>query len=242
MTKLILSLLAVLLTGTMLAGCATNGSDKDTIPSNTDATTSETKTTTSETETTTSETETTTSETETTTSETEASTTPKPSEASAFEGTADEILDQLISKTIEKKVIADEELSGIKCYHKKVDADSCQDILGLTPDEFASDLEDAVESKPEGSWFAHSIVVIKCKIGVDAAALAEKISKGTNPARFGCLKAEAVVVGQAGQYILLCASFQTTSDAVYATFSELSAATTTRIDRANDWNGGGLGG
>ena len=88
-----------------------------------------------------------------------------------------------------------------------MDADSCQDILGLTPDEFAADVVSAVESKPEGSWFAHSIVVVQSKKDVDVAALADQISKGTNPARFGCIKTEAVVVGYAGQYIILCASF-----------------------------------
>jgi hypothetical protein len=163
-----------------------------------------------------------------------------PSDKDAFEGTAEEILDQLISKTIEKKVLADEELNAIKCYDKKVDADSCLDILGLTPDEFSADVEYAVESKPEGSWVTHSIVLIKGKNSVDIAALADQISKGTNPARFGCIKAEAVVVGYAGQYIVLCASFQTTSDAIYSTFSELSAVTAVRIDRENDWNDGGM--
>lgn len=173
-------------------------------------------------------------------SENETTPTTEPSEKAAFEGAADEILSLLISKTIEKKTVADEELNGIKCYNKNVDADSCQDILGLTPDEFASDVEAAVESKPEGSWFAHSIVLIKGKSSVDTAALAEKISKGTNPARFGCIKAESVVVGYAGHYILLCASFQTTCDAIYSTFSDLSAVTATRIDRENDWSDGGL--
>ena len=117
----------------------------------------------------------------TTGSNQDAAPTPEQTDKAAFEGTADEILNQLVSKTIEKKVIADEELKDIACYNKNVDADSCLDILGLTPDELAADVEAAVESKPEGSWFAHSIVVIKAKDGVDAAALADRISKGTNP-------------------------------------------------------------
>lgn len=179
-----------------------------------------------------------------TTSSTEATATPtptpKPSDIAAFEGSADEILEQLINKTIEAKVVVDEELKGIKCYHNPVDAESCQDILGLTPDEFAADVEAAVESKPESSWFAHSIVVIKGKKGIDMAVLADQIAKGTNPARFGCIKAEAVVVGYAGQYVFLCASFKNTCDAVYSTFSSLSAVTAVRIDRENDWNDGGL--
>jgi hypothetical protein len=165
---------------------------------------------------------------------------PTPGNKTAFEGQINEILNQLISQTIEKKNLADEELKNITCYEKPVDADSCQDILGLVPAEFASAIVSAVESKPEGSWFAHSVVLIECKEGTDVAALATQISKGTNPARFGCIKAEAVVVGYAGQHIILCASCQNTCDAVYATFSELSAVPSMRIDRANDWDGGGM--
>ena len=166
--------------------------------------------------------------------------TPVPSDPAAFDGQISEILARLISKTIAKQSIADEELKDITCYDKPVDADSCKDILGLTPDDFAADIVTAVESKPEGSWFAHSIVLVQCSDNCDVAALAEQISKGTNPARFGCIKAEAVVVGYAGQYIVLCANFQNTCDAIYATFGELSALPTTRIDRENDWNGGGM--
>lgn len=166
--------------------------------------------------------------------------TPTPTDQAAFAGQTDEILSQLISQTLEKKTLANEELKDIACYDKPVDADSCQDILGLAPADFASNILSAVESKPEGSWFAHSIVLIECQDGIDVAALAEQVSQKTNPARFGCIKAEAIVVGYAGQYILLCASFQTTCDAVYTTFSELSALPATRIDRENDWNDGGL--
>ena len=224
MKKFVILILAVLLVGTMLIACVNNGSGNDVTPTPSDEPTP------------TSSKDVTPTPIPTPTS----APTPIPSDKAAFTGTAEEILNQLISKTVEKKVVAEEELGGIKCYCKNVDADSCQDILGLTPDEFAADVEAAIESKPEGSWFAHSIVVIKSKTGVDAAALADKISKGTNPARFGCIKAETVVVGQAGQYILLCASFQTTSDAIYSTFSELSAVTANRIDRENDWSDGGM--
>jgi hypothetical protein len=166
--------------------------------------------------------------------------TPTSNDQAAFDNPANEILDQLINQTIDKKTLANEELKDITCYDKPIDADSCLDILGLTPAEFATNIVSAVESKPEGSWFAHSIVLIECQDGVDVAALADQISKGTNPARFGCIKAEAIVVGYAGQYILLCASFQNTCDALYTTFSDLSALPPSRIDRENDWNGGGM--
>lgn len=165
---------------------------------------------------------------------------PEPSNKIAFEGQPDEILNKLINQTIEKKNLADEELKDIICYDNPVDSESCLDILGLTPTEFASSVVTAVESKPEGSWFAHSIVLIQCQDDIDVAAMANKIAKGTNPARFGCIKVEAVVVGYSGQHIILCASCQTTCDAIYATFSESSALQSTRIDRENDWNDGGM--
>lgn len=193
-----ISLLAVVLAFTMLAGCAGNESNQDQTPATTTG------------------------------------------DKAAFEGQANEILDLVISQTIASKNLADEQLKGITCYDKPVDADSCQDILGLSPADFATNVVTAVESKPEGSWFSHSVVLIQCKDGIDVATLADQISKGTNPARFGCLKAEAVVVGYAGQYILLCASFQTTCDAIYATFGELSSLPATRIDRENNWNGDGM--
>jgi hypothetical protein len=166
--------------------------------------------------------------------------TPTTTSQAAFDGPITEILDQLINQTIAKKILADEELADIDCYDKPVDADSCQDILGLTPATFAQDIAAAIEAKPEGSWFAHSIVLIQCQSGVDVALLAEQISKGTNPARFGCIKVESIVVGYAGQFVLLCASCQNTCDAVYETFSTLSAMPAVRIDRENDWNGGGM--
>ncbi|NLM76632.1 MAG: hypothetical protein GX173_00905 [Ruminococcaceae bacterium] len=166
--------------------------------------------------------------------------TTEPSSLSAFEGPVNDILDRIINDTIAKNILVDEELKGITCYEKSVDPDSCQDILGLTPAEFTSDIEAALEAKPDGSWFAHSIVLIRCKDGSDVAALAECISQGTNPARFGCIKAEAIVTGYTGQYILLCASFQNTCDAIYTTFTELSALPVKRIDRENTWNGDGM--
>lgn len=205
-------LLAVVLVGAMLTACAHDGSDQDKQPTPTPATTPTTPPT----------------------------PTPAPSEPAAFEGQIDAILDQLISQTVAKNILADEELKSIEYYDKAVDADSCQDILGLTPTEFASDIVSAMEAKPEGSWFAHSVVLVECKAGVDVAGLADKIAKGTNPARFGCIKAEAIVVGYAGQYILLCASFQNTCDALYTTFNDLSALSPIRIDRENDWNDGGM--
>jgi hypothetical protein len=239
MKRLALLILAVFMAITLLAGCATSGSSSDPTAAPTSSNDPTPAPTTSNDPTPKPTTNNDPTPKPTTINEVTPTPTPRPSDKAAFTGTTDEILNQLISKTIGKKILADEELKSIKCYKKKVDADSCQDILGLKPDEFAVDVETAIESKPDGSWFAHSIVLIKGKNGVDVAALAKIIAKGTNPERFGCIKAEAVVVGYAGQYIVLCASFKTTSDAVYSTFSELSAVKANRIDRENDWSGSG---
>jgi hypothetical protein len=165
--------------------------------------------------------------------------TPSTNGESAFEGQVNEILDQMINRTIEEKNLDDEELKNIACYDKPIDSDSARIFSGWRR-PYSHPQWRPQESKPEGSWFAHSIVLIACKESADVAALAGQISKGTNPARFGCIKAEAIVVGYAGRYILLCASCRNTCDAVYATFSEMSAVPATRIDRENDWDGGGI--
>ncbi|MEA4832196.1 MAG: hypothetical protein VB118_06235 [Oscillospiraceae bacterium] len=160
----------------------------------------------------------------------------------AFNGKAGDILDQIIKKAIELDTDKEYGIESIECSHNAIDSDNCTDILGLTTEEFTAGVEEAVESKPEGSWFTHSIVVVKAKDGTDAAALAEKIVKNTKPNRFGCLKPEAIVGGYAGQYIVFTASSSTSCEAVYQALSALSAIAPTRIDRTNDWSGGGLNG
>lgn len=154
----------------------------------------------------------------------------------AFLGNIDEVLDLIVNKAIELDADKEYSIGEISCYHSPIDADNCEDVLGLTPDEFTQYVDAAMESKPSDSWQTHSIVIVKLKDGTDVKAIAEKMTAGTSPCRFGCLRVEAIVGGYAGNYVVLGATSQTGCDAVFAAFSQLAAVPATRIDRTNDWS------
>ncbi len=169
---------------------------------------------------------------------------PTPVVKAAFEGTIEEILDAIVAKAIELDTDPEFGIASIECTPTVVDAERCETVLGLTEDEYAQYIDSAIESKPNGSWFTHSIVVIKLKEGTDVATVANKIVMNTKPNRFGCLKPRAIVGAFAGDYVVFAASSETSCEAVYAAVEALSAVESTRIDRENDWNssGGLMGG
>lgn len=173
-------------------------------------------------------------------SSTKAETTKPVDDKDAFTKTAREVLDAVVAKAIELDTDKEYGIKSIACTDTPVDEDTCTDILGLSTEEFNAKVESAMESKPDGSWFTHSVVVIKVKDGADVASLAETIVKNTKPNRFGCLKPEAIVGGYAGQYIFFTASARSSCEAVFSAVQALSAITPVRIDRTNDWSGGGL--
>lgn len=164
--------------------------------------------------------------------------------APAFEGTVEEILDNIVTKAIELDTEPEFGIASIECTPTVVDAENCESVLGLSEEEFNEYVEAAIESKPNGSWYTHSIVVIKLKDGVDVPTVAEKIVMNTKPNRFGCLKPRSIVGARAGQYVIFSASSETSTEAVYNAVKALSAVEPTRIDRENDWSssGGLMGG
>ena len=87
----------------------------------------------------------------------------KPETKEAFTGTVDEILDLIVKKAGELDSANEYNISTIACSHSVVDIDSCDTILGLEDKEFEDYVEAAVESKPDGSWFTHSVVVVSPK-------------------------------------------------------------------------------
>jgi len=155
--------------------------------------------------------------------------------------------EKLIAKTNEyddehgmvKMLLAE---GGYGAENKPVEKDSSERTLGMTAEEMDQYVEEAIEMVPNGAWFAHSIILAKLKDGTDVEAVANQILKGTSPSRFGCLKADAISVFYAGNYVMMCATDDTTIEAAYKAFAELSAIEPTRLDRECDWKnqGGGL--
>lgn len=165
----------------------------------------------------------------------------KPETKEAFTGTVDEILDLIVKKAGELDSANEYNISTIACSHSVVDIDSCDTILGLEDKEFEDYVEAAVESKPDGSWFTHSVVVVKLKDGVGVKTVAEKIVSKTEAVRFGCLRPEAIVGAYTGNYVVFTTSDKKICESVYEAVKELSGADVTRVDREKNWSDSGLG-
>ena len=157
----------------------------------------------------------------------------KPETKEAFTGTVDEILDLIVKKAGELDSANEYNISTIACSHSVVDIDSCDTILGLEDKEFEDYVEAAVESKPDGSWFTHSVVVVK--------TVAEKIVSKTEAVRFGCLRPEAIVGAYTGNYVVFTTSGKGICESVYEAVKELSGTDVTRVDREKNWSDSGLG-
>ena len=160
----------------------------------------------------------------------------KPETKEAFTGTVDEILDLIVKKAGELDSANEYNISTIACSHSVVDIDSCDTILGLEDKD-----EAAVESKPDGSWFTHSVVVVKLRDGVDVKTVAEKIVSKTEAVRFGCLRPEAIVGAYTGNYVVFTTSGKGICESVYEAVKELSGTDVTRVDREKNWSDSGLG-
>lgn len=165
----------------------------------------------------------------------------KPETKEAFTGTVDEILDLIVKKAGELDSANEYNISTIACSHSVVDIDSCDTILGLEDKEFEDYVEAAVESKPDGSWFTHSVVVVKLRDGVDVKTVAEKIVSKTEAVRFGCLRPEAIVGAYTGNYVVFTTSGKGICESVYEAVKELSGTDVTRVDREKNWSDSGLG-
>lgn len=172
-------------------------------------------------------------------------TTPKtpdttPEAKAAFDGTVDEVLDLIINKAIEIDSDKEYGIGSIQCYHSPVDTDACDTILGLDDKEFNEYIEAAVESKHEGSWFTHSVVVVKLKDGVDVKTVAEKIIGKTEAVRFGCLRPQAIVGAYTGSFVVFTTSDKDKCEAVFEAVKALSGTEVTRVDREKNWSDSGL--
>ena len=111
----------------------------------------------------------------------------------------------------------------------------------LEDKEFEDYVEAAVESKPDGSWYTHSVVVVKLRDGVDVKTVAEKIVSKTEAVRFGCLRPEAIVGAYTGNYVVFTTSGKGICESVYEAVKELSGTDVTRVDREKNWSDSGLG-
>lgn len=170
------------------------------------------------------------------------------SAATAFDGEMKDIFEALIAESmVQEMAISDYgtitallDPEGYGAENLPVDAEAYETWLGLTADEVAQYVDETLAQVPNGSWFAHSVILVKLKDGADVAAVTEKMMMNTSPSRFGCIKAGAISACYAGNYAVLAISDEDTVNAVCKAFEKLSAIGATRLDRENDWNNGGF--
>lgn len=212
MKKKLIMLLAVAMLATSLASCG-GGADK------TDGTTTATDG-----------------------KKTEVTTTDKKEEKKpAFEGEIGDILDSIVAKAGEIEGNTEYGIKSISCYHNDVDTDSCETILGLSEEKFKEYVDAAIESKPDGSWFTHSVVVVRLKGGVNVEEAAKTIVANTEATRFGCLRPQKIVGMYTGNYVIFTTSDEEICENVYKAVEALSGDSVVRIDRDKNWSDSGLG-
>lgn len=231
MRQIIALVLAVMMLCAVIAGCTQNKGGETTKNTTTAQTTTTAKQTTTTKKTTAAQTTT-----ETTTEKKEPVT---PTAKKAFEGNIGDILDKIVAKA--KEIDASEYgIGSIACHHREITADIAVDILGIDDEEFAKLIDSAIESQPDGSWYTHSVIVIKFKDGVDVKAAAETIRTKSVADRCGCLTPDAWVGALTGDYMVFTISDSSICEAVYKAVCNLSACEVTRLDRENDWKRGGM--
>lgn len=159
----------------------------------------------------------------------------------AFEGEIGDILDSIVAKAGEIEGNTEYGIKSISCYHNDVDTDSCETILGLSEEKFKEYVDAAVESKPDGSWFTHSVVVVRLKDGVNVEEAAKTIVANTEPVRFGCLRPQKIVGMYTGNYVIFTTSGEEICENVYKAVEALSSDSVVRVDRDKNWSDSGLG-
>lgn len=126
-------------------------------------------------------------------------------------------------------------------YNTKLTNEDCEQVLGLSEEEFGQYVETAVENRlSNASFMTYSTVLVKLKDGADVKSIANKIVSGTSPNRFGCLTPSCILGGYSGQYVFFMASEEVSCQALVDAVKALSALEVTEITRENTWSGGGF--
>ena len=157
------------------------------------------------------------------------------------------VMNELIAKAKELDTgefglnsMEDAEREMLLCNTKLTNED-CEQVLGLSEEEFGQYVEAAVENRlSNASFMTYSTVLVKLKDGADIKSVADKIVAGTSPNRFGCLTPPCILGGFSGQYVFFMAGEDVSCQALVDAVKALSALEVTEITRENTWSGGGL--
>ncbi len=151
------------------------------------------------------------------TTETEATTAAK---QDVFSGSAADVLAEILNSTENDIMVGDQE----------VNAENCEDLLGLTPEQYEQYVTDAAGSTAMINVHAHLVVLLKTKDFDSAAKVKSLIADNFNPQRWVCVLPEKCFVVDSGSYVMFVASFKETADAFADSFNTLAKDTAGKVE------------
>jgi len=92
-------------------------------------------------------------------------------------------------------------------FDEQISAETCQSYLGLTPEQLGEYAEDAYVSVAAMNVSAHLTALVKCKDAASAAEVKSLVAKGFDSGRWVCVRPDLCLVVDAGNYVLLIASY-----------------------------------
>ena len=112
-------------------------------------------------------------------------------------GSAQEVLEQLLTAS-------DFDFGMVEDY--AVTEENTASMLGLTPEEFSQNVEEAHVSTGALTTSAHLVAVIKCNDSAAANHVKDLVAGGFDSGRWICVFPQESFVVEAGDYVLLVAS------------------------------------
>jgi hypothetical protein len=107
-------------------------------------------------------------------------------------------------------------------FDSPVDGETCQDRLGLTPEQLEQYVEDGVVLTAAIITHAHELALVKCKDAASAVEVKKLIADGFDSGKWICVFPEESFVMDSGSYVLLAATTAAAADALRQSFASLA--------------------
>jgi len=120
-------------------------------------------------------------------------------------------------------------------------ANNCQDMAGLTPDQFTQNVKEAWISMAMIMTIPHSVVLLECNSAADAQTVKSAIAAGFDPHKWICVIPEQCFVVEAGSWVLFAATRNDVAAALQTAFKDLAGGQTGAVNKFYDAAGDNSG-
>ena len=145
---------------------------------------------------------------------------------SALSGAVADILEMLISQT--DPLLGDTDKMPMS-FTNPVSADNAQNMLGLSPEQFDSNVTETCVSVAAIGTFAHQVALIKCNDKAAAAEVKAWVAAGFDATKWICVFPEKCFAVDSGNYVLMAATTAVRCDKLLEAFASM-AGTTGKVD------------